>query len=235
MGFLAELAGMLLRFIYDLVGNYGISIIIFTLVTKLLLFPLTLKQLQSSRQQQLIQPKMKEISEKYKNDKDKQSQALLELYKEHGINPFSGCLPLLIQLPIIIGLFNALREPGVYVFADSVELLEAATHQAFLWIPNLSKPDLLMNILPDNVPEFMNNLPGLMPIISAAFTYIQMSSTPGMDNGGSSMKIMAIIMPAMFLMWGTSLSAGLILYWTISSIFQFIQQKITTNYKASLE
>jgi len=226
----AEVFGYLLGLIYNLVQNYGVAIIIFTLLTKLILMPFTIKQLRSSKAMAALQPKMKEIQEKYKDNKEKQNQMMVELYKEHNYNPLSGCLPLLIQFPIIIGLFTALREPGTYVFVNNPDLLELATQQSFLWMKNLSDPDLISNIFSTG-PAWLIGLPGLMPVMSAALTYFQMNSMNSAQASGSagqnsSMKMMQTIFPVMILFWGKSLSAGLILYWTVGSLFQLVQQYI---------
>jgi YidC/Oxa1 family membrane protein insertase len=227
----AQVFGYLLGLIYGLVNDYGIAIIIFTLFTKLLLMPFTIKQMKSSKAMAAIQPKMKEIQEKYKDNKEKQNQMLVELYKEHKYNPMSGCLPLLIQFPIIIGLFTALREPGTYVFVNNPELTLLATQDTFLWIKNLSTPDLMSNIFTTG-PAWLLALPGIMPIMSSVLTYFQMSSqnastqTSGNNAMNNQMKIMQIMFPVMILFWGTSLSAGLILYWTVGSVFQIVQQYV---------
>ncbi|MBM7561001.1 YidC/Oxa1 family membrane protein insertase [Fusibacter tunisiensis] len=227
MSIFADVFGYLLGLIYGLVKDYGVAIIIFTLLTKLILMPFTIKQLRSSKEMAAIQPKMQEIQEKYKDNKEVQSQKMLELYKEHNYNPLSGCLPLLIQFPIIIGLFTALREPATYVFANNPELLETATHQTFLWMKNLSQPDLMSNIFSSG-PAWLMKMPGLMPILSAVLTYFQMSSMNAAQGAAAtqnnSLKMMQTIFPLMILFWGTSLSAGLILYWTVGSIFQIGQQ-----------
>lgn len=229
MDIFAKIFGYLLGLIFGVVQNYGVSIIIFTLFTKLLLMPFTIKQLKSSKAMQEIQPKMKEIQEKYKDNKEKQNQMLVELYKEHKYNPLSGCLPLLIQFPIIIGLFTAMREPGNYVFINNPDLLAKATGDAFLWMGNLKDPDLMSNIFSSG-PEWFLALPGLIAFLSAAMTFIQMSSmnssTTGNDAMAKQMKIMQIIFPVMILFWGTTMSAGLMVYWTVGSIFQIGQQYI---------
>lgn len=229
MTIFAQIFGYILGLIYGVVNDYGISIIIFTLLTKLLLMPFTIKQLNSTKQMAAIQPKMKEIQEKYKDNKEKQNQMLMDLYKEHKYNPLSGCLPLLIQFPIIIGLFTAMREPGNYVFINNPELLEVATHDAFLWIKNLSQPDLMSNIFSTG-PQWLLLMPGLMPILSAILTYYQMStsnpSAGGSDAVNKQMKMMQTIFPIMILFWGKSFTGGLMLYWTVGSIFQIVQQRI---------
>lgn len=231
MSIFAQVFGYLLGLIYGIVNDYGVAIILFTLITKLLLMPFTIKQMKSSKAMAAIQPKMKEIQEKYKDNKEKQNQMLVELYKEHKYNPMSGCLPLLIQFPIIIGLFTALREPGTYVFINDPELLASATNDTFLWIKNLSLPDLMSNVISTG-PAWLLEFPGIMPILSALLTYLQMSTmnssapTSGNSSVNNQMKIMQTIFPVMILFWGKSLSAGLILYWTVGSVFQIAQQYV---------
>jgi len=150
---LAKPLGMLLKMIFDLTNDYGISIIVFTIVVKLLLVPLTLKQTKSMKQMQEIQPKLKELQEKYKDDKEKLNIKTMELYKEHQVSPFGGCLPLLIQLPILFGLFAVLRNPGLYVFGS--EELYKSIDTSFLWLDNLSSPD-----------------PLILPLLAAATTFL---------------------------------------------------------------
>jgi YidC/Oxa1 family membrane protein insertase len=214
--------------IFQFVQDYGISIILFTLITKLILMPFTIKQIKSSKEMSALQPKIKEIQDKYKGNQEKQNQLLMELYKEHNYNPLSGCLPLLIQFPIIIGLFTALRQPETYVFINNPELLARATQDFFLWVPNLSQPDLIKNIIP-NGPEWLITLPGLLPITSAVLTYFQMKSmnaaqTTSNAAQNTQLKVMQTIFPVMILLWGKTMSAGLILYWTVGNIFQIGQQ-----------
>lgn len=139
MGFIAVPLGYLLTFIYKLVGNYGISLIILTVLVKLLLYPLYFKQIKSTASMSSLQPKMKAIQEKYKNDKEKMNEEMAKLYKEENFNPMGGCLPMLIQVPIIMGLFTLLRNPMRYI-AD--ENMIFAVHQSFLWIKDLGQPDL---------------------------------------------------------------------------------------------
>lgn len=107
--------GTLLEWIYFLVQNYGVAIIIFTVLTKMVLMPLTLKQQKSMIHMNLLKPKMDAIQKKYQNDKDKQSQEMMKLYQQHKINPMSGCLPLLIQLPIIYALYRVVIKPLTYI------------------------------------------------------------------------------------------------------------------------
>lgn len=217
MSFLAKPMGYLLLTLYKMIGSYGISIILFTIVVKLILLPLTIKQLKSTREMSQIQPELKKLQEKYKNDKEKLNIKTMELYKEHKINPMGGCLPLLIQIPIIFGLFTLLRQPTNYI-TDPIFL--KAVHESFLWIPNLSLPD----------PSLIAGLPmnlsfSIGAILAAITTYFSMSSAnTGAAAQNQTMKTMNMIFPFMIFYWAGSFPAGLTLYWVVSNTFQMIQQ-----------
>ena len=204
-----------MNFLYGIVGNYGITIILFTVVVKLVLLPLTIQQLKSTKAMSVIQPKIKELQEKYKNDKEKLNVKTMELYKEHKINPVGGCLPLLIQLPIIFGLFEVLREPTKYI-ADPV--FTTAVNEAFLWIPNLSEPDKI-----------------ILPILAGITTYFSMNSANTGAIQNQTMKMMNMILPFMILWWGRSFPAGLTLYWVVSNLFQMAQQYLMPKVGKSKE
>lgn len=205
MGLLAGPFGALLKFIFDIVGNYGLSIIIFAIVVKLFLVPLTIKQTKSMEQMSELQPKIKEIQEKYKNDKEKINIKTMELYKEHKINPFGGCLPMLIQLPVIFGMFTALRNPGMYVFGS--EEIYRSIDTSFLWLSNLSDPDLW-----------------ILPITAGITTYFSSLTMATGKSDNPTQKMMLYMMPVMIIWWGRSFPAGLTLYWVISNLFQAVQQ-----------
>ncbi|NLD48321.1 MAG: YidC/Oxa1 family membrane protein insertase [Clostridiaceae bacterium] len=130
--FIPEILGQLLLFIYDNIAfhHYGLAIIIFTVIVKVALLPLTIKQQKSSAKMQELQPLMQEIQRKYKNDREKQSQEMMKLYQEHKYNPASGCLPLLFQMPILFSLFYVIKEPFTYMFNLSAEKLEALKKSA---------------------------------------------------------------------------------------------------------
>ncbi|AKL97372.1 membrane protein insertase YidC/Oxa1 family [Clostridium aceticum] len=204
MDIIAQPLGALLRLIYQLVGNYGLSIILFTIVVKLIMVPLTIKQTKSMKKMQEVQPKIKEIQEKYKNDKEKMNTKVMELYKEYNVSPFGGCLPLLIQFPIIIGLFSVLRNPLDYGFAQ--EVVEAG----FLWLPSLSQAD-----------------PLILPLLAGLTTYL--SSATMTSAGGKqdpTQNMMKYFFPVMIFIWGRSFPSGLTLYWVVSNVFQVVQQVI---------
>lgn len=207
MQFLTNFMTSLLNWFYQLttqIGwpSYGLAIILFTIVIKVLLYPLTLKQMKSIKMTQLLQPKVKEIQEKYKNDPQKAQIAIMELYKEHGANPLAGCLPILIQFPIFIALFNALRD---FKYLNAV-------HANFLWV-HLSSKD----------PYF------ILPVIAAAATFVQqkmsMSMNTSTDPAQESMqKTMLYVMPIMFGWFATQVPSGLALYWVVFNLVGIVQQ-----------
>ncbi len=218
MNAISNLLGHILRIIFEFVNNYGLSIIVFTLFVRLLLVPLMIKQIKSQKAMQDIQPKIKEIQEKYKNKPEKQQEELMNIYKEAKINPLAGCLPLLIQMPILIGLFNVLREPVKYgVFANEAALLAADT--GFLWIESISS---------------VNNVSlALLSGISAYFMQKMMAT--GDEQTENMMKSMTYVMSAMSLFWGYTFQAGLAIYWITSNVFSIAQyQLITSPLKAKL-
>lgn len=230
MSVLAKPLGSLLHIIYSMVGNYGVAIILFTLVTKVILLPLTFNQIKSTKAMQDIQPKLKELQEKYKKDKEKLNQKTLELYKEHNINPMAGCLPLLIQLPILFGLFAALRDPVAYVFSGDAAAAAIATSAPFLWLSNLTDPDVLT--VSASLPLLGNKIPWILPIVAAVSTYFSMVMSAGKKKGDTqpqSMKTMSTVLPVMILFWGVSFPAGLTLYWVVSNLFQMVQQYFITH------
>lgn len=213
MSALAQVFGSLLKMVYDFIGHYGISIVVFTIIVKVAMIPLTLKQTRSMKQMNEVQPKIKELQEKYKNDKEQLSQKTMELYKEYNVNPFGGCLPLLLQFPIIIGLFTALRNPGIHVFES--EAAYEAISKGFLWIPNLAETD-----------------PWILPILLAITTYL--TSATMSNKGDSNAKMMTYMMPVMMFAFakgliGPAMPAGLVLYWTVSNVLQYVQQVIITK------
>jgi len=205
---LARPLGALLKLIFDLTNNYGMSIILFTIVVKLVTVPLTIKQTRSMKEMQEIQPKLKKLQEKYKTDKEQLNVKTMELYKEHNISPFGGCLPLLIQFPIIIGLFAVIREPGLYVFESQAAY--EAINTSFLWLSNLASSD-----------------PWILPILAGVTTYLSsVTMTAKGTKPDQTQKMMTYMMPVMIFWWGKSFPAGLTLYWVISNGFQIAQQLI---------
>lgn len=225
LDFIASPLGMLLKLIFDFVGDYGYSIIIFTVLTKVLLLPINIKQTESTKRMNEINPKMKEIQEKYKNDKEKMNQKLLELYKEHNYNPASGCLPALIQMPILFALFYVIRDPIKYVFRDAS--VYEGIEKSFWWLLDLGKPEMSATML--TVAGF--GIP-VLAILSAATTYYQMRMVSPKSNKDKNkpdqtqqtQNMMTNIMPIMFGWITLSVPSGLALYWIVGNIFTIIQQ-----------
>ena len=210
MNIISNLLGHVLRVIFELVNNYGMAIIIFTIFVKLLLLPLTIKQTKSTKAMQDMQPKMQEIQAKYKDKPEKQQQEIMKLYQEYKINPLAGCLPLLIQMPILIGLFTVLREPVASgVFANQAAF--AAADTGFLWVNSLTKPDIILAVL------------------SGASTFVMQMLMMPKDQQQGSMKIMTYVMSGMMLFWGFTFPAGLTLYWTVGNLFAIAQQYLIMN------
>ena len=208
LGIIAKPMGLLLDLLYGFIGNYGLSIIIFTVFVKLCLYPLYIKQTKSTAMMSEMQPKIKAIQNKYANDQEMMNIKMQELYKEEKFNPMGGCLPMLIQMPIIMGLFALLRNPMRYITKDSMIF---AFHEPFLWLKDLSQPD-----------------PWILPIIAGvatfiAFTMNRMLQDTGSDAANQSaamMKMMQYIFPVMILWMARSFPAGLALYWAVSQIIQ---------------
>lgn len=175
--------------------SYGIAIILLTIGIKIILAPLTHKQVLSMKGMQKLQPRMKEIQAKYKNNPQKMQEETMKMYKELGINPLAGCLPLLVQMPFLIAIFYALQG---YPYDP--------TYQSFLWLPNLGEPDPLY----------------ILPVLSALSTYIMSKQTTADNN--SQAKMMTMLMPLFIGYISISFPSGLVIYWVVSNIFQLIQQ-----------
>ena len=176
--------------------SYGFPIILLTILIKLVTYPLTVKQVKSMKAMQDIQPKMKKIQEKYKHDPQMLQQKTGELFREAGVNPLAGCLPLLVQMPILMGMYYAL-------FNFTFPSTEAA---AFFWLPSMSEPD----------PYY------ILPVLSAATTFLQQKMTSSEMTG--QMKIMMTVMP-LFIGWiSLTFPSGLVRYWVTMNVVQIAQQ-----------
>jgi len=208
MGIIAGALGWLLELLYNLVHNYGITIMIFTVIFKICLYPLYKKQILSTVKMSEVQPKMMEIQRKYANDKEKMNEEMAKLYKEEKFNPMGGCLPMLIQMPIIFGLFALLRDPLEYL--DSSEMI-FAVHESFLWIGDLTQPDLWVFPI----------AAGIVTFISFVQTQSQQNtSAPGANQTQGMMMMMKYVFPIMIVWMGRSFPAGLTIYWFVSTTVQ---------------
>ena len=189
----------LLENLYNFTGiigvqNYGLAIILLTIVIKACLYPLTVKQVRSMKGMQELQPKMKKLQEKYKDNPQLMQQKLGELYREAGVNPLAGCLPLLIQMPILMGMFYALQG---YEYSGT---------PSFLWLTSLSEPDPIH----------------VLPVLSALSTWLVQKQTSTEMN--QQMKIMMIVMPIFIGWISLTFASGLVLYWVTMNLVQIVQQ-----------
>lgn len=233
---LITLVTKLLTALYGFTHNYGVAIILLTILIRLILYPLMQKQMVSMREMQKIQPLMKAVQEKYKNDKERLNKELMALYKEHKVNPMSGCLPLLIQMPILILLFQTLRVFKYYI--PNTEIIDGG----FLWIANqynviengetIAKAGLALSERLISFGVFGIEYIGILPFLVGGSMYIQqkMTSTGGAaggKDGGSSQqtqKMMTIMMPLLIGFMSFSLPSGLTLYWFTSTLLGIGQQ-----------
>jgi YidC/Oxa1 family membrane protein insertase len=205
-----------LRYLADLTASAGLAIILMTLIIKTLLLPLSYMQTKSMKAMQAIQPEIAALRKKIK-DREKLTQETMRLYKERGVNPAAGCLPMVPTMVVLFGLYWALQNlsssnsEGVCAPPCAPEFQDP-----FLWVSRLSQPDTLLLIA--GLP-----LPGILPILMAATQYIssKMMAMPSADPQQAMMnRMMVIMMPAMMLFWGVTFPAGLVLYWLISNIFE---------------
>jgi len=204
--FIAQLLLQLLGFFYSLVHNWGWAIIILSIAVYLLLFPLSIKQMRSMKEMQVLQPKIEALRKEFKDNPQKLNKEIMELYKEHKVNPLSGCLPLLLQMPIFFALYQALIR--------SVALRGAH----FWWIKDLSSPDKLF-VFKNSIP-FLGNQLNILPILMAIGMFIQQKISMGKATGEAAQqqKMMSIIMPIMFGVIFYQMPSGLVLYWFVNSI-----------------
>ena len=206
-----------INYVGSWVGNYGIVIILFAIAIKLVLYPLTKKSFESMAAMRELQPEMKAIQEKYKDNPEKQQKATMKLYKEAGANPLGGCLPNLLQFPILITLWR--------FFQNSIEIRQ----KSFLWASDLSAPDVVIN-LPFEIPFLGDHLAGFVLLMTATMVVqTQLTGSPtGMGGGGgmsgSQMKVFQYFLPIMLLFFFNSFAAGLSLYYLIYNVMSIGQQ-----------
>lgn len=183
---------------------YGVAIILLTIIIKTLLYPLTYKQMASMRKTIDLQPKIKAIQEKHKNDKEKANAAVMELYKEHNVNPMGGCLPILVQMPIFLGLYNTLKYLN---FSNAPQ----SAHW-FLYF-DLTK-----------IYGFTPTFHIILPLFAAATTYLQTKVTNPNASSDPTQKSMLYIMPVFFAYISASVPSGLALYWVTMNVVSIFQQ-----------
>jgi YidC/Oxa1 family membrane protein insertase len=201
---------------HRIVPNYGVAIILITIVVRLLMAPLMARQMKSMKRMSVLQPRMKEIQEKYPDDRQKQSEAMMALYREAGVNPLSmmtGCLPMFLQLPVFIGFYYALQ--------GAIQLRQ----QPFVaWIDDLSMPEALFVIPGIELPV------RLLPILMGASMVLQQKLTPTTMDPAQA-RVMLTVMPVMFTVMFYQFASGLVLYWFVSTLLGIGQQVLTNRAK----
>ena len=228
MEFISNLIIQIIQTIYHFLESigypsYGLAIVLMTIIIKIVLFPLTKKQIESTRAMMKIQPKMDEIRKKYKNDPTRLNQELAKLYKENNMNPLAGCLPLLIQMPILFGMYYSIRG-----LKDHHEVLGS-----FLWVPEISKStNEIIEGLSFTDPQYL--LAFVLPLVSAFTTYIQAKQTMPKKNpndkqqdgvmGMMQGQMMTYFMPLVIGVWSLSFPSALVIYWITMNIMQIAQQ-----------
>jgi len=204
---LTRLFSWLLHALYTVIPNYGVAIILLTILVRVVTAPLTLRQMRSMERLRRVQPRMKEIQEKFKDDRQKQSEELMKLYRQEKVNPLGGCFPMLLQLPVFVGLFYALQ--------SSMEL----RHAPFvLWIDDLSAPDSLFVIPGLDLPV------RVLPIVMGATMFLQQKITPMQTPDPAQARMMMIIMPIMMTVLFYQFPSGLVLYWMLSNVLAILHQ-----------
>lgn len=203
-----------------LTSSAGIAIIIFTIAVRTLMLPLALQQIKSQRAMLRLQPHLAELQRRHTGDRQRLGQETMKLYKEHGVNPVAGCLPLVLQMPIWFALYSAL------INLSSVERDVEAFRASFLWIRNLAEPSMIHFEDPATWPLV------ILPLLTAVTQWVvqRMSTMPTSDPQQQQMSRMMEIMPIMFLVFSFQVASGLVLYWVVSNLYSIIQQRFTTGW-----
>lgn len=206
-GFVSEFLLWAMNNLYVLLGSYAAAIIVLTILIKTILWPVQNKATNEMRKMALLAPKMTEMRDKYKDSPQKLNEETMKLYKEYGVNPFSGCLPMLIQIPIFFGFYSML--------GTAIEL----RNSSFFWVADLSQPDTIAHVLgfPINV----------LPIVMAGTMVWQMVITP--KTGDAMQQRIFYFMPIIFLVFCYNYASGLALYWTTQNLFSIVQLYLTRN------
>jgi YidC/Oxa1 family membrane protein insertase len=192
-------------------ANWGLTIIVFTLLVKLVFWPLSMQQLRASRAMQALQPQLNELKKKHGKDKEMLMQEQMRLYKENRVNPMAGCLPMLIQFPIWIGLYQAL-----FLLKERPDFASR-----FLWVASLAQPE---------------GFPFILALLTAGSQFVvqRMMAVRSTDPQQQSMNQAMQFMPLMYLVFAYSMPAGLVLYWVASNAFTMIQQSFYTGWSQVL-
>jgi YidC/Oxa1 family membrane protein insertase len=208
---------------YKIIPNYGVAIILLTVLVKVLMFPLTKKGSESTLRMQTMSPKIKEIQEKYKDNQTKMNVEMADLYKKEGYNPMSGCLPMLLQIPIFFAMYN--------LFNNHFDLRGAMFIPG--WIPDLSIPETVWNFSPFAIPLLNWSNLRVLPFVYLASQLLsgKITQTPDQQSN-TQMKMMLYMMPIVFFFILYDVPSGLLLYWIMSNVLQLAQQLIINRYLA---
>jgi len=191
-----------MKFFYGLIPSYGIAIILITILIKILFWPIQAKSIKSMKAMQKFQPLINKLKEKYKDDPQRLNAETMKLYKEHKINPVSGCLPMLVQIPVLFAFYRML--------ASAIEL----RGQSFLWIHDLSAPDTIFQVLGWPINP--------LPLLMTGLSVWQMKITP--QTGDQQQQKMMMFMPLMMMFIFYKLAAGVVLYYTVQQFLSIAQQ-----------
>ncbi len=197
MSYITKLLSDVIQYFFHLTGNYGWAIVIVSVILRLLVAPAQHAQIASVVRTKEVEPLRKAIEKRYKGDQKRIQEETLRLYRAHKINPMAGCLPLLIQLPILWAFFGALRS------------MNYAGVPSFLWIADLAKPD-----------------PWVLPILAGVTTFVQSKLTTPTTQADSTSQMMLYMMPLLIIWMSRSFAAGLSLYWVVSNLFAILQQLV---------
>ncbi|MFQ5823342.1 MAG: membrane protein insertase YidC [bacterium] len=199
--------------LHKAIPNYGFVIIVFSILIKIILYPLTRKSYKSMKDMQALQPLMQELNEKYKNDPQKKQQAIMKLYKEHGVNPLGGCIPMLLQMPLLFALFT--------VFRSTIQLRGAPF---IWWIKDLSLPDTVAT-LSFSLPLYGNSV-NILPLFMGITMFIQQK----ISMKDPKQKAMVYLMPIFFTLLFNSFPSGLNLYYALFNLFSIFQEKLIPSH-----
>lgn len=213
-------------------GSGGLAIILFTILVRLVMLPLAIQQTRSQKAMMALQPELRELQRRYAKDRERLAQEQMRLYRERGVNPAAGCLPLLLQMPIFIGLYSALYNLATSPTATS------AFKSSFLWLCSLAEKDYIYTscdpLTPLTIAGFP--VPGVLVILTGVTQFIlqRMMATPTMDPQQKAMNQAMMFMPIMFIYFTLLVPSGLVLYWVTTNIFSIVQQYFTTGWGSLL-
>ncbi len=220
-GWLENILKFVMQIIYNFVPNYGIAIVILTILVKILLFPLTHKSFESTSKMQVLNPKIQELRQKHKDNPQKMNKEMQELYKKEGVNPLGGCLPMALQFPFFIAMFG--------LFNNHFDLRGATFIPG--WITDLSAPESILNFGNFTVPLLGWNDLRLLPILFVASQLLssKLMQNPGAGTSNSQMKMMQYGLPLMFFFILYNMPSGLLVYWIFSNVLTVGQQFYSTQ------